>query len=126
MAALPHGGVNAQGTGIGAGDLHLVGLAHGTQDGHIGHFLLGAHQRDALIAGKLAGVGQILALGKLITGTKQLLHSFLRQVNVTGRCFNHEFHFYFPPVLYDLPLPERPERSNPPCLWWGGSAPPDR
>ena len=124
MAALTDRSVNAQGTGVRAGDLHLIRLAHRTQDGHIGHFLLGTHQGNALVAGKLSGIGQILTLGKLITGTKQLLNSFLRQMNVTGRSFNHEFHFVIPPVLYDPPFSVRPKRLNPLFAWIGGSPPP--
>ena len=84
VAALPHRSVNAQRTGVRAGDLHLVGLAHRPQNGHIGHFLLRPHQSDPLIAGELAGIGQILSLGELIAGAKQLFNSFLRQMNVAG------------------------------------------
>ena len=97
VAALADGSVDAQGTGVGGGDLHLVSLAGGAQDGHVGHLLLGADDGQTLVAGVLAGIGQGLADGQLIALAKQLFHGLLGQVDMTGRRFDHERHGDVPP-----------------------------
>ena len=88
-------GIDAQRAGIGGGQLDLIHLTHGTQDGHVGHLLLGAHHGQTLVAGELAGIGQGLADGEFIALTEQLLQRLLGQVNVTGRRFDHKRHGFF-------------------------------
>ena len=95
MAALADGSRDAQSGGVGGGDLHLVSLTHRPQNGHIGHFLLGPHDGQPLIAGILAGIGQGLADSQLIALAEQLLHRLLGQVDVAGRRFDHERHCFF-------------------------------
>ena len=81
VAALADGRIDAEVAGIGGGELDLIGLAHGAENGDVGLLTLGADDGQALVAGELAGVGQVLALGQLIALTKQLFHRLLRQVD---------------------------------------------
>ena len=92
VAALADGCVDAEVAGVGGGELDLIGLAHGAEDGDVGLLTLGADDGQALVAGELARVGQVLALGQLIALAEQLFHRLLRQVDVTGGCFNHKRH----------------------------------
>ena len=115
IAAFADGGVDAQGAGVGGGDLHLIRLAGGAENGHVGHFLLGADDGQALVAGVLAGIGQGLADGQLIALAEQLLHRLLGQMDVTGGSLDHETHskhsFVFCHNIYDSP-PGKPSFSD--------------
>ena len=57
VAALADGGVDAQRAGVGSGDLHLIRLTGGPEDGDVRHLLLGADDGQTLVAGVLTGIG---------------------------------------------------------------------
>ena len=108
IAALTDRRVDTQCAGVGGGDLHLIGLADGPEDGHVGHLLLGAHDGQALVAGVLAGIGQGLADGQLIALAEQLLHRLLCQMDVTGGSLDHETHSKHSFVIcHNIMIPRR-------------------
>ena len=92
VAGLTHGSGNADGTGVGGGQLHLIRAAAGSEDGHVGQLTLGAHHGDALVGGVLAGLAQGLLDGQLIARAEQGLQGLLADMHMTGRGLNQKFH----------------------------------
>ena len=91
IAALAHGGLDAQAAGVGHRDLHLGGGTDGSQNAHF-HGALGPNDLDLLGAGELAGLGEILLGGQLVAGAVEDVQMLLRQVEMTGGNFNDDVH----------------------------------
>ena len=94
VAGLPDGSGQAQLPGVGERDLHLGLGTGGPQDGHF-HSALGTDHFHLLLAGELAGLGQVLLVGEGGAFAEQGLQVGFGHMDVMGGRFNHNFHGYF-------------------------------
>ena len=89
VAGLPHGSGNADGPGVGGAELHLTCIALRPQDGGF-HLALGSHNDDLLLAGELAGLGEVFLVGQGSAFAKENRQRLFGDVDVTGRGFNNK------------------------------------
>ena len=88
LAGLTNRSHNADGAGVGQGQLNLGLRTDRTEDGHAGQGLLRAHDVDALSASILTRLGQHLLDGQLIAFAKENIKMLTGNMNVTGGSFH--------------------------------------
>ena len=80
--------VNADGAGVGKGNLNLGLGTYGSQNGNALKLSLGADNGNSLFAGKLAGLRKILFGGQLISLAEEGFEILFGHVDMAGGCFN--------------------------------------
>ena len=88
VAGFPDGGADADGPGVGEGQLDLGGGADRAQNGHAREGFLGADNVHPLLAGELSGLRQILFMGQGVALAEQGFQVFLGDVHVAGGGFH--------------------------------------
>jgi hypothetical protein len=84
-------GAARQWRGVGKGYLHLRKGAAGAKNGHAGDGALRADHIHALLAGVLAGLGELLFIMKLRARAKQFFQNLLSDVHMARRRFYNKF-----------------------------------